>query len=70
MNKQDRIPSRIIERSTQLHYRNEIQEIKEINLNWDSDKIQRHIRATSMPGFEPPYTILDNKKVYFTEKWQ
>ncbi len=61
--------SLIAERGSQLHFRKEIHGLKQIDLNWDSDKIARHIRATSMPGFEPPYTILDNKKVYFTEKW-
>ncbi len=62
--------SLIAERGTQLHFRKEINDIKYIDLNWDSEKINRHIRATSMPGFEPPYTIIDHKKVYFTEKWQ
>lgn len=57
-------------RKTHLHFRNEIKEIKEINLNWDKEKIERHIRATSMPGFEPPFAILNNKKIYFSETWQ
>lgn len=61
--------SLIGQRGTQLHYRNEINEIKKIDLGWDEDKIERHIRATAMPGFEPPYTILGNKKIYFSEKW-
>jgi methionyl-tRNA formyltransferase len=51
---------------TSLHYRKEINHLKQIDLNWDKDKIQRHIRATSMPGFEPPYTILNGKKIYFS----
>ncbi len=61
--------SLIAKRGTQLHYRNEINDIKNIDLSWDEDKIERHIRATSMPGFEPPYTILGNKKIYFSERW-
>ena len=28
-------------------------------------KIERYIRATYMPGFEPPYTIINNTKIYF-----
>ncbi|MEI8279762.1 MAG: formyltransferase family protein [Bacteroidota bacterium] len=51
---------------TSLHYRNEIAELKIIDLNWDKEKIERHIRATSMPGFEPPYCLINGKKVYFS----
>ncbi len=52
---------------TSLHFRNEMTDIKQIDLNWDKEKIERHIRATSMPGFEPPYTIINGEKVYFTK---
>lgn len=51
---------------TSLHFRNEALEIKQIDLDWNKEKIERHIRATSMPGFEPPYCLLDGKKIYFT----
>jgi methionyl-tRNA formyltransferase len=51
---------------TALHYRNEAGTLKQINLSWDKDKIERHIRATSMPGFEPPYCLLNGEKIYFT----
>lgn len=61
--------SLVKDRGTQLHYRSEINNIKQIDLDWEAEKIMRHIRATSMPGFEPPFTIIDNKKVYFTNKW-
>jgi methionyl-tRNA formyltransferase len=53
---------------TALHYRNEVKKLKQIDLCWDDEKIARHIRATSMPGFEPPYCIIDGKKVYFTRQ--
>lgn len=49
-----------------LHYRNEMNQIKQIDLNWDTERIERHIRATSMPGFEPPYTFVGGKKVHFS----
>ncbi len=55
---------------TSMHYRNEMNQIKVIDLNWDKEKIERHIRATSMPGFEPPYCIMGGKKVYLTDKYQ
>lgn len=57
------------ESTTQLHFRNEIQDIKIIDLNWEKDKIEKVIRATSMKSFEPPYTLIDNKKIYFTAQW-
>ena len=56
----------IASRGTSLHYRKEIQELKKIDLQWDAQKIERHIRATYMTGFEPPYTIIHNKKIFFT----
>ena len=49
---------------TSIHYRKEMAEIKQIDLNWTKEKIERHIRATSMPGFEPPYTIINGEKVH------
>ncbi|MBK7763040.1 MAG: hypothetical protein IPI46_06655 [Bacteroidetes bacterium] len=58
------------QRSTSIHYRNEINNLKKIDLNWDQEKIDRHIRATYMPGFEPPYTLLGNEKIYFTKSWK
>jgi methionyl-tRNA formyltransferase len=51
---------------TSLHYRSEIASLKEIDMDWDAEKIERHIRATSMPGFEPPYFLMDGRKIYFT----
>ncbi len=53
---------------TSLHYRKEMAHIKEIDLNWDADKIESHIRATSMPGFEPPYCFVNGVKVFFSVK--
>ena len=52
-------------RGTSIHYRKEIMDIKQIDLSWDAGKIDTHIRATSMPGFDPPYTFIGNQKVYF-----
>ena len=49
---------------TSLHYRKEISDIKIIDMTWDKEKQQRYIRATAMPGFEPPYFIVDGKKVH------
>ncbi len=57
-------------RGTSIHYRKEMNEIKQIQLDWDEEKISRHIRATFMPGFEPPFTLIDGQKVYFTRTWK
>ena len=53
---------------TSLHYRKEMDALKIIDLGWEQEKIERYIRATSMPGFEPPYCLIAGKKVYFTTK--
>lgn len=55
-------------RTTSLHYRKEIEEIKKIDLNWSKDRIERHIRATYMPGFSPPYSLIHNHKILFTKE--
>ena len=55
-------------RGSEIHYRKEIEEIKIIDLAWDRDKIEKHIRATLMPGFEPPYAIVDGRKIFLTEE--
>ena len=52
---------------TSLHYRKEMGKLKTISLKWDKEQIERHIRATSMPGFEPPYCFIDGEKVFFTK---
>ena len=54
------------EKGAALHFRDEINTLKQIDLNWDAGKIERHIRATSMPGFEPPYVLVGGEKVYFS----
>ena len=55
----------IEERGTSIHYRKEIDDIKNIDLTWEADKIRRHIRGTYMSGFPPPFTIIDGKQVNF-----
>lgn len=51
---------------TNLHFRKEMAALRQIDLNWQSDIIEKHIKAASMPGFEPPYCVIDGKKVYFS----
>lgn len=54
---------------TALHFRREINDLKQLQFDWDSEKIQRHIRATYMPGFEPPYFMMDGRKLYVTTEY-
>lgn len=54
----------IPEYGTSLHYKKEMADLKIIDLAWDKEKTERYIRATSMPGFEPPYCLIDGRKVY------
>ncbi len=51
---------------TSLHYKNEMADIKVIDMTWDKEKIDRYVRATAMPGFEPPYYLKDGEKVYLS----
>ena len=56
------------ERGTMLGYRSDINKLKHIDLSWDKAKIEAHIRAVSMPGFEPPYFMIGDKKFYIESK--
>lgn len=58
------------QRPSSLHYRSEVNQIKQIDLNWTIEKISRHIRATYMPGFEPPYALLNGEKIFFCREWK
>ena len=50
---------------SEIHYRKEIEEIKQIDPNWTKEKILSHIRATAMPGFSPPFMKVGNKIIKF-----
>jgi methionyl-tRNA formyltransferase len=51
-----------------FHYRKEIDDLKQINLDWSAERIMRYIRATSMPGFLPPYAKIGDKRIEFMVK--
>lgn len=55
----------IPERGTSLHFRKEIDAIKILSMDWPMERIARTIRATSMPGYEPPYTMINGKKEHY-----
>jgi methionyl-tRNA formyltransferase len=54
------------ERGTSLHFKKEINDLKILDHKWPQEKILKYVRATYMPGFEPPYFIIDDKKVYLS----
>jgi len=60
--------SLLSERKTSIHYRKDINDLKKIDLSWTKEKIERHIRATYMPGFEHPFAIANKKKIYFDKE--
>jgi len=53
-------------RKSSFHKRSDIQNIKKIDLSWPQERIERHFRATYFPPFEPPYAIVDGKKVFLS----
>ena len=53
-------------RSSSFHKRSDIQDIKKIDLSWPKERIERHFRATYFPPFEPPYAVVDGRKVYLS----
>ena len=52
------------ERGSNTYYRKDIVKLKEINLNDTAEIITRKVRATAMPGYEPPFAIVEKKKYY------
>lgn len=54
----------IDDRGLHIYFRKDIAQLKEIDLNDSADVITRKVRATAMPGFEPPFAIVDGKKYY------
>lgn len=53
------------DKPSQLHYRADINDLKQIDPNLPYSEIKKRIRATAMPGFEPPYYWKDGRKIYY-----
>ena len=58
------------ERGTNTYYRKNISQLKQIDLGELAHDVIRKVRATAMPGFEPPYTIVDGLKYYIIPEEQ
>lgn len=53
----------LAQRGTSLHFRDEIGDLKAISLDDPEALIDKKIRATYMPGFEPPYIMVNGQKM-------
>lgn len=51
-------------RPSGFYTRAAIHALKRLDLNMPAETIERVIRATSMPGFEPPYFFVEGRKIY------
>lgn len=49
---------------TALHLRTSMEAAKTLDFSWPAEKLERHLRATYMPGFEPPYAMVEGRKVH------
>lgn len=58
------------ERGTSYHFRHEINQLKEIDLNWPEEQIDRFVRASYFPPFDPPYAIKDGVKIPLSHNWK
>lgn len=58
------------QRSSSFHLRNEIHEIKQINLDWEDKKIDKYVRATYFPPFPPPFAIVNGHKIDLSPDWR
>lgn len=49
---------------TALHLRAGMDSLKTLDFSWPAEKFERHLRATYMPGFEPPFAWVEGRKVH------
>ena len=57
-------------RKQNFHLRKEINDIKEIDLSWSEEKIDRYIRATYFPPFPPPFCMIKGQKFDLSPNWR
>ncbi len=57
-------------RPQNFHLRSEINDIKQIDLSWDEEKIDRYVRATYFPPFPAPFVIIDGQNVELSLNWK
>lgn len=54
----------INKRGSNIYYRKDVSSLKQIDLGTMADEVARKVKATAMPGFEPPFTVIDGVKYY------
>ncbi|HYC39255.1 MAG TPA: formyltransferase family protein [Chitinophagaceae bacterium] len=54
----------VASRGSRIYRRKDIERLKQINVDDPVPLIVKKVKATSMPGFEPPYFIHDGEKYY------
>lgn len=57
-------------RAHNFHLRDEIHQIKQIDPNWNEEKIDRYVRATYFPPFPPPFFVKNGKKIELSLDWR
>ena len=62
--------SLIDERGTSVHFRKEIEKLKNIDADLPLKDIEKRIRATYFPPFPPPYTVIDGEKIELDDQWR
>lgn len=51
-------------RGTSLNYRKDILKLKTIDFNEGIEEVTKKVKATAMPGFEPPFYLYEGSKYY------
>ena len=57
------------DRPRYFYKKSDVKDLKEIDLSWPIQKIDRYVRALDMPGFEPPYVRGATRRLYLTTRW-
>jgi methionyl-tRNA formyltransferase len=57
-------------RNQNFHLRSEMNDIKQIDVSWPDEKIDRYIRATYFPPFPAPFTVINGQKIDLSLDWR
>ncbi len=66
------VPQGKIAEEWEIHnyHRDSLDALKQIPLDMNPKDMLLRVRALSFPGFEPPYFLLEGKKVYLSMEWK
>ena len=54
----------VAKRGTSIYYRKDILKLKTIDFNEGIEEVTKKVKATAMPGFEPPFYLHEGSKYY------